>query len=242
MAKKLTLPPTPPDTHLPHLHPGLVALIQKSLERNPDKRFQTAAELAWGLRRYKEASAATVLSEPVSAPERPPEPPRVQQAPRSRNRFLISLALIVAAAAVGVGLLYKSTNGEARHQVQPPDATPQMVATQEESQRRARHQQEARIALKERILDVYHKAKEGSERRDSQLAEIGRIQQLVNAGSLASASTAVDLMLAKPNLEPETRTSAEQIRQQIEELWNQQENIPSAFGQPDHKKKGSGRR
>src|SRR5579859_1849 len=81
--------PIPPRQLDATIHPGLSYVIQKSLAKSPDERYQTCRELAEDLRNYKNlggvsAPSATVVMRvpPITAPQAEPAPP-----PRVEQRF-----------------------------------------------------------------------------------------------------------------------------------------------------------
>ena len=78
--------PIPPRQLDATIHPGLSYVIQKSLAKNPDERYQTCRELAEDLRNYKNlggvnAPNATVVIRvpPIHAQTMEPAPSRVEQ-------------------------------------------------------------------------------------------------------------------------------------------------------------------
>ncbi len=54
LSKILSKPPIPPQRHNPALAPDLVTILEKALEKDPDRRYQSAAELAEDLRAFIE--------------------------------------------------------------------------------------------------------------------------------------------------------------------------------------------
>jgi tRNA A-37 threonylcarbamoyl transferase component Bud32 len=375
MAKKLTEDPMPLSFFNPDVDPRLVAVIDRALDRDPERRFQQANDMAEALRSVADDELPTVRTDPAAAPL-----PETAPAPATENRprwFAPTVAAaLLAVVAGGIGWIATDRAGhpgdEARQPLEArsptpdvelptavvspdPQSAPAAVETTTETgsrvddlldvaeqlmaptatrddlllakakidealdedddhpralklaltvkdrlddlarrrlqqqrvaDRRAREQLEAEIQklktelgvvlagleadlasrhyercteaamaartriesrptseqseyieLKERVLDIYHRAREGKERRDSQLAEVGRIEELIDGGSLASASTAVDLLLSKPDLEPEVADRAATLRDRIKTLWNERRNVPDAFGEADHSKK-----
>jgi tetratricopeptide (TPR) repeat protein len=83
----LRQPPQPPSALNSHLSPGLEAIILKALDKDPERRYQSARELRVDLSRLLPSAQS-----PLAAP-----PP-----PRARRRRLVLLLAIAMAAALAV--------------------------------------------------------------------------------------------------------------------------------------------
>src|SRR5690242_9924868 len=60
------LPAEPLGNHCPHLPAGLRRAVEKALEKDPAKRYQTARELVSDLRREARQSSSGAIAEPVN--------------------------------------------------------------------------------------------------------------------------------------------------------------------------------
>jgi tRNA A-37 threonylcarbamoyl transferase component Bud32 len=101
--KQINEKPRDPRLHNPDVPPEMVEIIFKLLEKKPDRRYQTAAELAQDLDRFLKGTyiRKTVLV----APKR--EAPAAESAPRPRRRARVLTAVlatwVLAVLAVLVG-------------------------------------------------------------------------------------------------------------------------------------------
>jgi serine/threonine protein kinase len=77
MQDHVSNPPPPPSRFYPYVSKGVERVILKSLEKNPDARFQTVEEFGAALE-HPDSYAAFPA---VTTPERPAPPPRVPQTP-----------------------------------------------------------------------------------------------------------------------------------------------------------------
>src|SRR5271155_154678 len=78
MQDHVTTPPPPPSRFYPYVSKGVERVIMKSLEKNPDARFQTVEEFGAALEHPDSYTAFPV----VTTPEPPAPPPRAPQPPR----------------------------------------------------------------------------------------------------------------------------------------------------------------
>ena len=115
-------PPPPPSKFYPYLPKGLENIILKSLEKNPDRRFQTAEEFGAALEcpeafeAYTPSTStplydtvltggrANVAAAPVSTPTPPPPPELAPATPMPRKA--IAAAVIILCLAGGGAYLY----------------------------------------------------------------------------------------------------------------------------------------
>ena len=105
----LTQAPTPPVRLNPELSPKLEEIINKTLEKNPDLRCQSAAELCADLKRLKrdtESGRPSPSSEARAA--------QVPAAGRKLWKALVPAALILVAAAIGGTLYFRSRQANTR--------------------------------------------------------------------------------------------------------------------------------
>jgi eukaryotic-like serine/threonine-protein kinase len=134
-------PPPPPSKFYPYLPKGLENIILKSLEKNPDRRFQTAEEFGAALERPEAWETATprpgpslhntVLSGGPSiaaphAPAAPPAPAALVPATPMPRKALIAAALILCFAG-GAAYLYshgKAASPSAGHRIVTPGDNP----------------------------------------------------------------------------------------------------------------------
>lgn len=127
--KHVTEDPTPPRALAEDIPPALEAVVMKAISKNPDNRYQTAAEMALDLERVllgEQVEATPVMSSsertammgaPPATADRPdyyyaaPEPtsvlasgppPRRAPAARGLAKGLVALALLVAVGVVGI--------------------------------------------------------------------------------------------------------------------------------------------
>jgi serine/threonine protein kinase len=137
-------PPPPPSKFYPYLPKGLENIILKSLEKNPDQRFQTAEEFGAALE-HPEAFEAyvprtsaplydTVLTggrtnvtvPPVPPPAAAPAPPAALAPATPMPRKAIAAAVIILGLAGGGAYLYsrsKAPSPASRLGVVSPDTT-----------------------------------------------------------------------------------------------------------------------
>ncbi|TKD08947.1 serine/threonine-protein kinase [Polyangium fumosum] len=108
--------PPPPETHLPSLDPELSAVIRRAMSRDPDARFQTAAEMhealcAW-LQKHGIPLPPETRAAPAAAPTVvPTATPRAAPAASRSVRLVVVIGLgalllvaaVVLALYVGVG-------------------------------------------------------------------------------------------------------------------------------------------
>jgi serine/threonine protein kinase len=133
-------PPPPPSKFYPYLPKGLENIILKSLEKNPDQRFQTAEEFGAALE-HPEAFEAyvprtnvplydTVLTggrtNVTAAPVPTPAPPSALAPATPMPRKAIAAAVIILCLAGGGAYLYsrsKAPSPSTRHAVVSPDGS-----------------------------------------------------------------------------------------------------------------------
>ncbi|MDH3522373.1 MAG: serine/threonine protein kinase [Acidobacteriota bacterium] len=98
-------PPTPPERFVPEITPELRGILLKSLEKNPDERYQTAGALATDLRAALSRIAALHRTQPVTPAVPPaesaPAPPVAAGAPPPRRWKIPAAAGIALALVVG---------------------------------------------------------------------------------------------------------------------------------------------
>jgi tetratricopeptide (TPR) repeat protein len=95
--------PTPPSQLNPQVSAGLESVIRKALQKDPDLRYQNAAEMRQDLNRLQSG----VASGPVAAPS-PAVTPAV--VPKKRRRAMIVTAAVLLTGAVA-GIYYRSHQG-----------------------------------------------------------------------------------------------------------------------------------
>ena len=91
--------PVPPGRARPGIPPALEAVVMRSLEKDPERRFQSAEEFVAALEAARRAPARQVILEPT------PGEPWVEEEPRSRWGLWLVALLILAALLVGAYLL-----------------------------------------------------------------------------------------------------------------------------------------
>ena len=97
----------PPAVRLnPGVPAGLERIINKALEKDPELRYQTAAEIRSDLKRLRRDNTGRFDAE---APDEAPAPARRARQPRSRVGLAMQLALI--ATLGGLAFLLLNVNG-----------------------------------------------------------------------------------------------------------------------------------
>jgi serine/threonine protein kinase len=88
---------------IPNVPSGLQRVVQRCLEKNPDRRFQSAVDLAFALE---------ALSDPASAPALSEHPPAALfiGATRKRKAFFVSLAVGLIGIALAAIVLWQERN------------------------------------------------------------------------------------------------------------------------------------
>ncbi len=81
-----------------HLPEGLARIVSRCLEKSPSERFQSARDLAFGLKELAGGSAAAPAAVSASAQAQPP--------PQGRSRRAWVIGLVVAVAALVAGLVF----------------------------------------------------------------------------------------------------------------------------------------
>jgi len=124
--------PTPPEQFVEDLSPELRGILLKALEKNPDKRYQTASAMATDLRAVLGKIAALHRTQPVGPPKPPtgevtgpvvPLPPPVAS-PKEGGTFFSRAVIIVLSVltAASLAALWWSLSGD--------DEAPPAVTTQ----------------------------------------------------------------------------------------------------------------
>ncbi|MCZ6726759.1 MAG: protein kinase [Acidobacteria bacterium] len=112
--------PAPPERFVPDVSPELRGILMKSLEKNPDKRYQKAAAMAIDLRAVLGRIAALHQTQPLgvtapqpvaAAPLTTPVAPRAAVASALAGRGFVAALVAVALAAIG-GIWWASRGGE----------------------------------------------------------------------------------------------------------------------------------
>lgn len=111
----LTNPPKPLGQLRPDLPPGLVAVIMKCLEKDPERRWETALEVAEALAPFGSprswASLDTIRRLPgptgnaAALPRARPSRKRAQQGPQPVTRILFDMRVLAGATLLVVGVL-----------------------------------------------------------------------------------------------------------------------------------------
>jgi eukaryotic-like serine/threonine-protein kinase len=91
--KQVSEMPVPPAELVPAIPPAIDAVVMRALEKDPDRRYQSADEFIAAL---DEARAAPQVI--------PPPPPVVVEEERDRNRWWLWLLIALALLAIAVGL------------------------------------------------------------------------------------------------------------------------------------------
>ncbi len=103
MAKRLTHDPIAPDLRKPDLHPELIRIIKKTLQRDPAQRHASAAELAAELRQFGGiAPSSSVIIKMAPDPLPAVDAPRTVEVNKRRPWMLVAALLFGLLAAVGV--------------------------------------------------------------------------------------------------------------------------------------------
>ncbi|MGZ4814121.1 MAG: serine/threonine-protein kinase [Terriglobales bacterium] len=142
--------PTSPRALDSSIPPGLSAVIEQSMAKSPEERFQTGAALASALDNYKKfepASASTTATvnaptAPVRVPSEPTAPAPSEQPPATKSRSIRKLPIVAICIVIAtfVWLLASQRNkgtDQANHvqqvQAPPPPTTPNTAPSPENS-------------------------------------------------------------------------------------------------------------
>ncbi len=121
--------PMPPERFSPEISPDLRGILMKSLEKDPAKRYQTAAALATDLRAVLGGIAAQHRTQPIEPIVAPP--PAV--APPSRWATAVGALPLRVWGLVGLGILAPALLVTAiawrKSPEAPPEAPPEVVAS-----------------------------------------------------------------------------------------------------------------
>ncbi|MBI3722425.1 right-handed parallel beta-helix repeat-containing protein, partial [bacterium] len=98
----LRSPPLPPSSWNPEAEGPLDEICLRCLEKESDRRFQTAGELASVLDRYLVEKPSVPRRKPGAAKARRPSP--AQEPPRRRSRWLVALPALLVGAGLGAGI------------------------------------------------------------------------------------------------------------------------------------------
>lgn len=127
--------PTPPERYVPEISPELRGIILKSLEKNVDKRYQTAAALATDLRAVLGKVSAMLRTQPVGPPapattvaklvepeSKPQAPPPVAAEAPARRRLSAGLVagLLGGLVIATLGSVWWASRGDSAEA--PPTA------------------------------------------------------------------------------------------------------------------------
>jgi len=108
----LRQPPKPPTALKPGLPPGLEAIILKALDKDPERRYQTARELRVDLLRLLPSGSGTAWESSGSRPLAPRVSPR---------RALLALAIVLVGALAVIGFRLKN-------RLRPAQPAPRILA------------------------------------------------------------------------------------------------------------------
>lgn len=209
--------PTPPERYAPDVGPELRGIILKSLEKNVDKRYQTAAAVATDLRAVLGRLSAMLRTQPVGRPTtvvtkltevKPPPVAKVSRWPS--NRWLGAGLAAVVLAALGIGWL--ATRGSADESPLPAAAAlgvgPHVPALAQGISRLAAGDNVAArellrsaemLAPESRRAILWRQLAEDRIERDrvavhaiDLMAEVERGRRALSAGNLRSAREALD--------------------------------------------------
>jgi serine/threonine-protein kinase len=129
MAAHLAIAPPPPTELNPFLPPAVAAIIQKSIQKRPDDRFQTAAEFRANLEALMAGAAQTTAQPAMMTGVRPDTPARPATPPSGTS--ILSPAIIEATVkdlAVYIGPMAKIIVNRAAKQAQSPKQLYETVA------------------------------------------------------------------------------------------------------------------
>jgi len=137
--KILHVDPAPPQSHAPSLPQPLASTMLKALEKDPDNRYQSGAELVQALRQSQQPVTETVsLTHPsLHAADGAPEP-TVPSKSRGRGRILRNVLLTLIAIAIFSGIQKNKPTPEVpARQVQTEAAVPELAPNPTEAISRA---------------------------------------------------------------------------------------------------------
>jgi predicted Ser/Thr protein kinase len=112
-------PPTPPEHYAPEVSVELRGILMRSLEKNPDRRYQSALAMATDLRAVLSRIAALHQTQPVGAgappavtPTAPASAPASMWPLSAKARWRVAAALVAVSAVGAAGLWWRSRESE----------------------------------------------------------------------------------------------------------------------------------
>ena len=144
-----------PSEIAPGIPPSLEAICLKAMARLPEKRYQTAGELADELERWRVGEPVKAYVEPLRA--------RFDRWSRKHRSWAVGAAMLLVSLSVGFGLLYKIKQDENR-----------LIRSQVEHEIRARQDEENRRQVVEENRDSLRFAQENLIKSHDQTRDVLR--------------------------------------------------------------------